>query len=787
MNINIQLLTPTNGQRQVQPSTSLVFTITSDNSTLNSATLQVQINGIQAITNGVFQTVSTPLNADVISPSNIVTVATTPVFKLGEPVQLYDAYSGQLPDAYKGPFTNQIYALDGYNGTGYAIELQSSVSNLHEAYGATISSLVRGFQGTIDAYDAYGHQIDVSVSPFAPFPLNRVIIVVAEIQDGYGNSTRSVFNFRTTDTMPPQLFSFPATIRNSELGFRLVDVLQNTIPLNNINVFLDGVPAIQSGVFSPTCVGNLGTLYPSEVDVFLRPVQKFIDNQSVLVYISASDSYGNLTSYTRRVVNHSDPLTVQLVSIVPSAQSVLDPENHPIQINLSTNYGINPTAINLDYTVDGYLYHEIAKGVLTPGEAGSIRVSETEIAIDLPDISNIFFNSNIEATLFLQHLDEHGNYTGRPFFTHTFEYSTISSRLAPTIDSFTPLLADISSPSTPITFRVISLITRDPIDLSSITVIINNTLAIDGGIFVSGFTGTIQHVFNSDGNAATVNVSSIQPYLIGSTVTVNIQASDVAHNLATATHSFIVANTNLPNITMTPSGGVFNQLTRLTIAADQPSLIYYTVDGSIPQIGNLHTYVQSSPVTNVPVYNQGTTQIKAFATNANRISGPLVTEIYYVNSLKPQIQILSPSNGLTQDLTTVPIHYSITLESGYLTQVQFSLNNGVRINTYNTLSNSSVLITGLLTGANTITIFAIDNANNIGKAQVTVVVNPSKIFDFSLTYAALECPQFIPRTYIQQTTFNDFIDTKTVVVIGYGHRTETLVSFALGSGQDGLA
>jgi hypothetical protein len=784
MNINIQLSTPTNGQRQVQPTTNIVFSITSDNSTLNSSTLQVQIDGVRAITNGVLQTTSTLLNADAILPSNIVTVATIPVFQLGESVQLYDAYSGQLPDAYEGPFTSQIHALDGYNGTGYAIRLASAVSNLHEAYGATISSLARGFQGTIASSNS-GSTLNVSVAPLTPFALNRVIIVIIEVQDGYGSSSRSVFNFRTTDTVPPQLFNFPTTIRNSELGFRLVDILQNDI--HSVNVSLDGIYAIQAGVFSSAFVGSLGTPYPSEVDVFLRPVQKFRDQQSVLVYISASDSYGNLTSYTRRVINHADPLTVQLVSITPPNQSVLDPQNHPIQIYLSTNHSIDLTTINLDYTVDGYTYHEITKGVLTPGETGSIRVSETEIVISLPDISNIFFNSNVGVTLFLQNLDEHSNYIGYPFFTHTFEYSTTSSNLAPTIDSFTPLLTDISSPSTPITFRVISLITRDPVDLSSITVIVNSILAIDGGVFVSGFTGAIQQVFNSNGNAVTVNVLPNQPYLIGSTITVDIQASDTAHNLATATHSFIVANINPPIITMTPPSGVFNQLTRITIATDQPSIVYYTVDGSIPQIGNLHTYVQASPVTNVPIYSQGTTQIKAFATNVNQINGPLVTGIYYVNSLKPQIQILSPNDGLTQDLTTVPVHYSITLESGYLTQVQFSVNNGVRINTNNTLSNSSILITGLLTGANTITIFAIDNANNIGKAKITVVVNPSKIFDFALTYAALECPQFVPRTYVKQTTFNDFIDTKTVVIIGYGHRTETLVSFALGDGLDGFA
>ena len=764
----IQLLTPPNGQRQVAVDTDLVLSISST-IPLNLNSLNVRINGVNAIAAGSFQVIDGYVGVDALD-TRFITLTSTPTFVPGEQVEISDGYS---------IVTNTVLSIQENT-----LKLRDGVIEFLAANTPYVKSINRSYEGTIVSTNL-DQDLAITINPLTNLSINKAYLIIVEIQDTDNNFYRNVFTFRTTDTLPPQLLNFPSVIDHSEISFRLVDVLQNTIPLGNLDVIIDGVKAIASGVLDPDFSGSITSQSNSDLVIYLRPKKKYLNNQELTVDINVTDGYNNITFYSRHLVNKAEPLRVEFIEISPKEESILDPRNQPFEIYLRTNFNLDERSINVAYAVNQTLLEEVSRGEITAVDSGLIRTSNRDIYIKIDNINGIIYNAKVELVLFLQEVNEDLEPLGPPFFVRPFHYSSISSTLGPSIDNFLPKVDSVVSPTTQISFRLLSLVDKDPIDISKLDIVVNEILAIDQGNFVEGFTGTITQVTNSEGNAVVVSFINLTPFEIGSAVVTTINAKDLAGNFSTKTFTFPIANTNLPVIIMTPPGGVYNSLIRLRLESDQVSQVYYTTDNTVPEIGKLTTFVGISPITDVPIFGEGLTQVRAFAVNANGVKGSIVTEIYDLNPFKPEIEILSPLDGIIQDITTMPVSYKISLQRGYVVRIEYSLNGGSRTTIENTLTESSLLVTGLRSGTNTISIFATDNAGNTGVGEVRVVVNPSAIYDFTLNFTPLKCPEFKVRPLSQTDHFNDFIDTKTVVIIGYGKRKETLITFALGEGLDG--
>ena len=88
---------------------------------------------------------------------------------------------------------------------------------------------------------------------------------------------------------------------------------------------------------------------------------------------------------------------------------------------------------------------------------------------------------------------------------------------------------------------------------------------------------------------------------VGALVPVVVTISDLAGNLTTRTYNLPIVNTQAPILTFTPPPGVYTKIQRITLRSNQPAQIYYTIDGSVPQIGQLGAFVGSDVIPDLPV------------------------------------------------------------------------------------------------------------------------------------------------------------------------------------------
>ena len=656
-----------------------------------------------------------------------------------------------------------------------------------------IQSITRDFDSTI-TYTLLDTNIAVLIDPMEDLGINKTNFLTVEVKDINDLYKREVFSFRTLDTRPPEIFNLAPLIENSEISFQIIDIMQSPVSASSLDIFIDGTKVVSSGIVSSNYSGSLAQVSSSRIDTYLRPHSRFKNNQKVKLVISTSDGYGNAVFYSKDLVNKTKPLVFELTKVTPTEESVLDPTSHPLEFFLKVNDSLEKRMINISYQINEVTYSEIINGEIVSicatcetqqTTTGTVRLSSNDLYIKLDNIQGVAYNSKIEVILFFQEVNEEGEHIGQPFLVRPLHYPTLSSTLGPQIDNFKPTSTEVASPTTKISYRLLSLTDSSPIDQTKIITSLNGILAIESGQFVNGFFGTIVTTQGSAGNSVEVILESQTPYTIGEVILAKVEAQDVSANYSTTTFTFTILNTAIPVVTFTPSAGVYNKIVRVGIQSNQPSQIYFTTNGTVPELGKIGTSVRPSPANDIPIFLEGITQIKAFAVSQSGVRSLTTTAIYDLNTQIPEILISSPSNNYVQDFSTIPVNYKVILARGYLVKVEVSLNGGFRLDTQNTLSESTALITGLKSGTNVIRIYATDSYNNTGVSEVRVLVNPSALRDFDLKFAPLHCPVFTVKAIKTTQNTNNLIDTRTVVIIGYGKREETLVSFAVGKGTDG--
>lgn len=691
---------------------------------------------------------------------------------------------------------------------------------------STISSLDRGYTGTILENEA-NNKYEVTIIPNSPLPNNSVVVVSTDINSSYYSNTQTLptiinavpsyksfksFAFRTEDTLAPQILNFPSSIQFSNLQFTIVDMLGSGIDLNSINVTINynnqNTSAISDGYIEDgyfegyiasdtgqrirdTSIISINEGYVSSTEIRLRPKMPYPDGANLSATVEVADIFGNKAVYNKQqITNHVPQPRIQFLQVQPTIDSVLNPQNAFFEAKFIGTESIPLSFINLELRVGNNVFPIVKAGRFKAPYLGFCRPGhQLTIRVDnLVDLSLYkLYGESIYLHFYLVEANELGDIPSgvSPLYSKTFNYSTVPSTIAPLIDNFLPTGASVPS-SASISFRVLSQVPEVPLNANSIIATVNAIIALDNGNYKNNYTGSITTIQGSGGDSLLVTLTPPNPFTIGATITVDITASDASDNMINSSFSFIIANTNVPLITITPPSGSFSSLTRVSLTASEPSLIYYTIDGSAPIIGQLNTFYSASPVENIPIYNEGITQIKAFAISAANIQGPLVSETYDLNPFVPVVTILSPESNASINENNITIEYSVSITRGYLTKVETILNNGIPVNTQNNLLNSKALVMGLQAGSNTIKLRITDNFGSKVTATVNVIVQPSQIARFDIAYAPLVCPTFTERPLIPaETSFAEIFDTSTVTIIGNGQRSEVLVSYALGSGQDG--
>lgn len=685
-----------------------------------------------------------------------------------------------------------IYIEDNIGSDGYYIneyEITPPSTNLdgYITMQPQIQSRSRSYNCLISSSD--GYSVDINLSPKINLDNNKLYLVNIEIQDTQKNYKKSLFSFRTQDTQPPQLSGFSHTDDKSLISFDLIDTLGNQISF--IDVLINNKYAVQKNVFLNDFFGNINFVDQYKASVQIVNRNKWKDQQKINIAISTSDGYQNSNTIYKQFITSVATKDIELTQAYPAEDTTISPRENNFIFKFKTGTQIPTPDINLKLLIGNQQFDIVKQGLLQNdvfenSNEQILRNSSQELVINLKNIKLFSYNKKFRFNLFLQQTSSSGDFIGEPYYLRFFHYSSLSATENPLIENIYPAAGQKASANTNISCTLFSLIDKDPINTSTLQVVINESLAVQAGLVQNNFTGTITIVQGSLGNTVNLNIKSNTPFEIGSDVRVRIYVEDFAANSSTAEFTFNVVNTNAPIITFNPSGGYFNKITRVSLTTDQEAIIYYTIDGSTPQIGKLNTFSQISPIINLPIYLNGVTIVRAFAQNAFGVNSSIVNEIYDINIFKPEVIILSPINQSTQDQTSIVVTYQISLTRGYLTKVEIVVNNNSPTDVQNTLTDGTTLASGLTTGTNTIKILATDNNGNVGVGQTTVIVNPSALESLKINYAPLYCPTFSFRNIVKTQLFNEFIDTNTVAIIGYGSRSEQLISYATGDGKDGV-
>ena len=694
------------------------------------------------------------------------------ILKLDSPIYLYDNIGS-----------------DGYYIDGYQIQPSSSNLDGYITLLPQIQSLSRSYR-TIIQTNNDNTTLTVSLHPNTSLVPNKIYLVGMECQNKTGDYKRGLYSFSTQDTQPPQLINFKHNDKDSSLSFELIDVLGNQI--QNLDVLINNIYAIKSNNISSSFDGYINSSNPSTQNVHIASKKQWLNNQLLNVVILTTDGYGNTNTIAQTFKTLIPNNQIQLTIISPAENSILSPLQNRFYIKFKVAQQIPLSNINVNMVQDGISIPLIKKGTLESSSFKNttlqkIQSNSQECIIELEGLSLLQYNQKVQFDVFFQQVSNLGDYLETPYYTRSFHYVSTPTTGAPIIVELFPSNDQSVGLNTNIQCTILSLIDGDPIDIKSLFVTVNGEIAIQSGQITSNYTGTVETTQGTNGNQVVVNFKPINSFKANTTVRVSLSVSDQAGSLSTQTTSFNVFNNNAPILTFTPSGGYYNSITRITLSADQDAIIYYTLDGSVPQQGNIQTFSQISPVHDIPIYKNGTTLVRGYAVNASKVVGPLVNQVYNINTFKPVVNIISPIKDLTVSQRVVSMSYSIQLSNGYLTRVEYSVNGGVPIDVGNTLQNNSTLIVNLTSGVNIIQLIATDNSGNIGVSTTSVIVNPSSIESLQLNYAPLHCPVFSSRNVTSKVLLNENIDTTTLAIIGYGSRTEQLVSFGIGQGKDGTS
>jgi peptidoglycan/xylan/chitin deacetylase (PgdA/CDA1 family) len=97
--------------------------------------------------------------------------------------------------------------------------------------------------------------------------------------------------------------------------------------------------------------------------------------------------------------------------------------------------------------------------------------------------------------------------------------------------------------------------------------------------------------------------------------------SDDMYMILKQTHD--ATDTIPPTVTATPAGGTFTTVISVTLAANEPAIIYYTIDGSTP--------TTSSSIYSTPIQIASTATLKFFGRDTAGNASPVSTESYIIN------------------------------------------------------------------------------------------------------------------------------------------------------------
>jgi len=219
--------------------------------------------------------------------------------------------------------------------------------------------------------------------------------------------------------------------------------------------------------------------------------------------------------------------------------------------------------------------------------------------------------------------------------------------------------------------------------------------------------------FTLDGTEPTLaSQIYVSPITIYETATLKFFAVDNAGNQTAVRSEHYIIDTEPPLAFASVSGGIYNSAKTVAITSNEPATIYYTTNGTLP---NINSTKYTSPLS----INE-TTTLKFFAVDTVGNIGNTITEIYTIDTVPPSgsLMINNGSSYANQSQVTLTITAS---DSNGIVSMEFSNDNTnwSSPEAYTT-TKSYTLPTG--DGTKTVYVRYTDTAGNISAAVSSSII-----------------------------------------------------------------
>ncbi len=187
------------------------------------------------------------------------------------------------------------------------------------------------------------------------------------------------------------------------------------------------------------------------------------------------------------------------------------------------------------------------------------------------------------------------------------------------------------------------------------------------------------------------------------------------------------ANDVTPPVTnASPPGGAYSAAQTVKLTSNEPATIYYTLDGSVPVIGDPNTQSGPSPITGLAV-NTSPTQITFFGVDTAGNEETVRTHAYIIDTTDPIVATVGPAPELFGLLTTQSIAWQSNENGTYRIQLggNGAPNTGVllEVGSVTALTQKTIALHGwqLTFGpAQPLWILVSDAATNVGTTSVDI-------------------------------------------------------------------